>query len=335
MPDVKPRIGILYWGKRGGGKVLADQLVVQAQSNGISIQFFGRPIQNDGSDKGIPIYWIWHWVTARRHIVNQVLSSGIKVMVLPMASPWDLFLGRKLERHGVQVTRIIHDASTHPGDIFPPQFWIKLLCQDANIIVALSDFVASQLIDKKYVSGNLILVGKLPRMNISGVALNSSVAPRNNFLFIGRGRTYKGLDNLLSAWPMVGDQRTHLTIAGEGHKVDSPLARITHIDRWLSDSEVLQYIGESDLVILPYVEASQSGIIPVAHSLHRPVIVTPVGGLAEQVNDEIDGLIAKGKDVASLVEVLNKGIDFNFDFSNHEQFEADQSLLMLCISKFM
>ena len=334
MPNVKPRIGILYWGKRGGGKVLADQLVDQAQSNGINIQFFGRPIRKNGSGRSIPIFWFWHWVTARRDVINHVLSTGIEVMILSMASPWDLFLGRKLKRHGVQVTRIIHDASTHPGDIFPPPFWIKKLCQDANIVVALSDFVASQLIDKKYVSGNLILVGKLPRMNIRGVALNSSVAPRNHFLFIGRGRAYKGLDNLLSAWPIVGDQRTHLTIAGEGHKVDSTLARITHIDRWLSDSEVLQYIGESDLVILPYVEASQSGIIPMAHSLHRPVIVTPVGGLAEQVIDGIDGLIAKGMDVASLVEALNKGIDFNFDFSDHEKFEPDQSLLMLCISKF-
>lgn len=334
MQDIKPSIGILYWGSRGGGKVLADQLVDQAQVNGIDFQFFGRPIQKDGSGRGIPIFWVWHWVISRRNLVTQAISNGIKVMVIPMASPWDLFLGRKLKRHGVLVTRIIHDASTHPGDVFPPQFWIKFLCRDANNIVVLSDFVANELIKRKFVSDKAIFVGKLPGVIVKNATVDSSDTPRTNFLFIGRGRSYKGLENLLSAWPMVGDQHSRLTIAGEGHKVNSAISRITHIDRWLSDSEVLQYISESDVVILPYVEASQSGIIPIAHSFHRPVIVMPVGGLTEQVTDEIDGLVVKGMDVSSLVESINRSIDFNFDFSTHEKMEPVESLLMLCISNF-
>ena len=334
MPDIKPRIGILYWGNRGGGKVLADQLVDQAQLIGFDFQFFGRPIRKDGTGRTIPIFWVWHWVISRRNLVTKAISNGIQVMVIPMPSPWDIFLGRKLKRHGVLVTRIIHDASTHPGDVFPPQFWIKSLCRDANKIVVLSDFVANELIRRKYVSDKSIFVGKLPSVIVNDATQASSDTPRTNFLFIGRGRSYKGLENLLSAWPMVGDQQSHLTIAGEGHKVNSAISRITHIDRWLSDSEVLQYINESDVVILPYVEASQSGIIPIAHSFRRPVIVMPVGGLTEQVADEIDGLVVKGMDVPSLVDSINSSINFNFDFSAHEKKEPVESLLMLCISNF-
>lgn len=334
MPELKPKIGIVYWGNRGGGKVLADQLVDQALSGGFDFLFFGRPTRKDGSGRVIPIYWCWYWVIARRHLVKQAVAHGIRLIVLPMASPWDLFLGRKLRRRGVQVSRIIHDASTHPGDVFPPQFWIKLLCRDTNVVVALSSFVANQLINRKYVTSKSILVGKLPSLKVADMVSDPSSAPRRNFLLIGRGRTYKGLENLLSAWVMVGDERAHLTVAGEGHKVDPSISRITHVDRWLSDSEVLQYIGMSDVVVLPYIEASQSGIISLAHSLHRPVIVTPVGGLAEQVTDEMDGLIVKGMDLVSLAAAMNRSIHFNFDFSHVSNNKDTESLLALCVSRF-
>lgn len=333
MLATKPRIGILYWGNRGGGKVLADQLVEDALSQGYDITYFPRPVRHVGSSEPIHIAFFWKWIAERKKVINIVSLTGIQVMILPMASPWDLFLGKKLMKCGVRVTRIIHDASPHPGDIFPPHFWIRFLCSDADIVVTLSHFVASRLIADEYVKNGLVFVGELPIPDQSQVELSQPKVPRTQFLFIGRGRKYKGLDYLMSAWPRVGDENTQLTVAGEGHKVPLTFPRVIHIDRWLSDREVLTYINQCDVVVLPYIEASQSGLISIAHSLLRPVIVTPVGGLGEQIKDGIDGIITKNIDSDSLVEAMNRAINHHFDFSSHLESAPKGSLLNLCVNQ--
>ena len=53
----------------------------------------------------------------------------------------------------------------------------------------------------------------------------------------------------------------------------------------LVDEEVAKLLSSVDLIILPYIEASQSGVIPLAFALGKPVVVTNVGGLKEQVPD--------------------------------------------------
>jgi len=64
------------------------------------------------------------------------------------------------------------------------------------------------------------------------------------------------------------------------------------INKWLTNSEIENLVNKSNLVVLPYIEASQSGVIAIAHSLSTPVVVTPVGGLVDQVIEGENGLIA-------------------------------------------
>lgn len=327
-----PKTAIIYWGVRGGGQVLAKQLLDEAYLRNLSPIYFSRPIRNDGTGRPIPIYYIFHWFAARRQVVRNVLLENIQVVVFPMASPWDICLGRSFIRRGLKVTRIIHDASPHPGDIFPPQIWIRLLCHDAINIVTLSNYVSKELLRRKFIKQNVVSVGKLPTIKNWESSPATSIPPQNNFLFIGRGRKYKGLSNLLLAWPSVGDENTHLTIAGEGHKVPSSLSRITHIDKWLSDDEVLSLIKHSQVVVLPYGEASQSGLIPIAHAFMRPVVITPVGGLTEQIEDGIDGLVSKDLKISSLVETMNLAIHHNFDFRSQMETQSISLLIDLCVS---
>ena len=62
-----------------------------------------------------------------------------------MPSPWDLFLGKRLMNRGIRVVRIIHDATPHPGEVFPPKFWIKWLIRDCSNLITLSQYVSDQL----------------------------------------------------------------------------------------------------------------------------------------------------------------------------------------------
>ena len=95
-----------------------------------------------------------------------------------------------------------------------------------------------------------------------------------------------------------------LVIAGEGFIVKQSKPGVEYKNQWMTDEQLIDEIASSDLVVFPYLEASQSGTIPICNSLGIPVIVTPVGGLPEQVMDGIDGLITKDITPKSLSEAI-------------------------------
>ena len=134
-------------------------------------------------------------------------------------------------------------------------------------------------------------------------------------LFFGYVRRYKGLDTLLHAWPSVRVQRPHATliVAGEFYEDAAPyrvlaehaggLPHVRLLERYLSDDEVEASFKASDVVVLPYRSATQSGVTQVAYALGVPVITTDVGGLAETVTPET-GLIVPPENPAAIAAAI-------------------------------
>jgi glycosyltransferase involved in cell wall biosynthesis len=125
---------------------------------------------------------------------------------------------------------------------------------------------------------------------------------RNLLLFFGLIRPYKGLGHLIEAMPRVLRQLDcGLLVAGEFYDDKSKYTRLidarglnAHVrleDKYISNEEVGVYFASADVVVLPYLEASQSGIVPIAYSFNTPVISTRVGGLPEAVIDGETGLL--------------------------------------------
>lgn len=324
-------ICIVYWGKRGGGRLLTEQIFQAANESSIRTLLFLRPNSFRSTGDQIGILNICRWIMERRRLLHACSRENVKVAIFPMASPWDIFLRRSLNRRGVDIRRIIHDASRHSGDYFPTNFWIKWLVNDSNKIVTLSNFVHDDLVSRYGIEPRKIVVSALPSPMISKRLVRKSPIENLTFLFIGRGRTYKGLNLLLDTWEMIADQKSRLLIAGEGHKVRQGLPGVEHIDRWLEDSEIIELISNATAVILPYLEASQSGLIPFAQRLGIPVIVTPVGGLREQVIDGVTGIITQDLSRESLAQAMNlvKTLDFN-PLSN-EPIDSSLRLLNDCL----
>ena len=123
-------------------------------------------------------------------------------------------------------------------------------------------------------------------------------------LFFGYVRKYKGLHTLIDAMTLIpramnitllvvgeyfGDEqdyREHIASAGVGDVVR------VHSD-YVPNERVADYFCASDVVTLPYLSATQSGIAQIAYQFNRPVIATDVGGLAEVVVDGVSGLIVE------------------------------------------
>lgn len=77
-------------------------------------------------------------------------------------------------------------------------------------------------------------------------------------------------------------------------------------DGFVPDSALPDLFGEVSLVVLPYRDASQSGVIPLAFANRRPVIVTAVGSLAEAVDDGVDGLVVDRPSAVAIAECIVK-----------------------------
>jgi len=73
------------------------------------------------------------------------------------------------------------------------------------------------------------------------------------------------------------------------------------INKFVPNEDVAKYNKISDLVILPYRSATQSGILNLAYGFLKPVLVTNVGGLAEFVDNGKTGYVIKPDSQEDLV----------------------------------
>jgi len=138
-------------------------------------------------------------------------------------------------------------------------------------------------------------------------------------LFFGYVREYKGLPTLLAALPAVAND-VQLVVAGEIYHHDAShyraLAaaagvadRVVLLDRFLAATEVACCFAVSDLVVLPYWEASQSAVVPLAMACGRGVVATAVGGLPDLVRPGETGLLVPPRDVSALAAAIVRALD--------------------------
>jgi glycosyltransferase involved in cell wall biosynthesis len=130
-------------------------------------------------------------------------------------------------------------------------------------------------------------------------------------LFFGLLRPYKGLDVLLEAWRGIGD--AELWIVGHPRMALGPLrARATPTVRFLPafvpDALLPALFRRADLVVLPYRDIDQSGVLYTALAFGRPLLLSAVGGFPEVAETGAAELVLPG-DAAALHLALRRLLD--------------------------
>jgi glycosyltransferase involved in cell wall biosynthesis len=87
-------------------------------------------------------------------------------------------------------------------------------------------------------------------------------------------------------------------------KLSYPYDNIKWSIRHQSDNEVSQLFKWADTVVLPYIEASQSGVLHIAQSFGVPVVASAVGALGESITHEKTGLLVKPGNPLELAKAL-------------------------------
>lgn len=133
-------------------------------------------------------------------------------------------------------------------------------------------------------------------------------------LFFGFVREYKGLKHLLRALPKVVESIDNVKLLVVGDFAEdkddyldimesSNLNQYVDIyDGYIPDNEVEKFFAASDIVVLPYESATQSGIVQIAYGFEKPVIATNVGGLPEVVLNNRTGYIVESKNHEELAD---------------------------------
>ena len=129
------------------------------------------------------------------------------------------------------------------------------------------------------------------------------ISNKNVILFFGLIRDYKGLDLLINSVKYLNNRVSDLKVLVVGENYESMSKYYDLIDKanlkdkflfdlqFVEEHNTAKYFISSDIVILPYKTASQSGIISLAYNFNRPVVVTDVGGLKEYIVENKTGFI--------------------------------------------
>ncbi|MDW5550895.1 glycosyltransferase [Methanosarcina sp.] len=125
-----------------------------------------------------------------------------------------------------------------------------------------------------------------------------SLSIKDDFVILSFGliRKYKGTPYLIRAFEQLPSkilEKSRLLIVGEIWEDRKELLdqikaspyhdKITLVDEYVPDEKVNLYFSAADVVVLPYLRASQSGIAHIAMSFGKPVVVSEVGGLKESM----------------------------------------------------
>jgi glycosyltransferase involved in cell wall biosynthesis len=242
---------------------------------------------------------------------------------------------------------VVHDAEVHPGDRFHVMVRLqRQLMRMSDGVVTLTQFVARQVASRVSLDGKVQAVIPLPAFDFAEADLPAPRLPDPSpgrplrLLMAGRLKRYKGLQLLADSLKLMGDTPFQLRVVGavQDESEIAELAALPSVELdlgWKSDRELIAHLDWADVTVLPYVEASQSGVAPMSFRRGRPVIATPVGGLPEQVRDGETGLLTEAvsrQDIAVSIKRLAGDRALLRRLAENALRHAEQDLSWKCLA---
>ena len=239
--------------------------------------------------------------------VRQIKKSSPTIFItnywMTFFAPMNVFFSKSLKKDCLKIA-IIHNLIPHEKRFFDT-FFNRIFVKSYDGFIVLSDSVKKDLLAIDPAAKHCLL--KHPSYNQFGEKITRKEAAaalgldptKKILLFFGLIRNYKGLDLLLQTFSNLSNEFI-LLIAGEvyGDEITytnliakSKNKNIHFVNQFIDEQDVKLYFSLADLCVLPYKSATQSGIQALANSFCLPVLISNVGGLAEDILYEKNGFI--------------------------------------------
>jgi glycosyltransferase involved in cell wall biosynthesis len=216
----------------------------------------------------------------------------------------------------------VHDVLNHPsrsGLRLTPELVTAYGIKSADALIVHGDSCRELLVKLHGQTVDLSQIHSVDHGVITrfGKGSAQSVVPQGsgNVLFFGRIDKYKGLEYLIEAEPILRSFVPGVSIVVAGAAMShsgyyrnlvgstsSVSLRLGYQDR----DSVERLFRWADVVVLPYIEASQSGVLQIATAFSVPPVVTKVGGLADVIRDRVNGLLVEPRDPFALATAIRE-----------------------------
>ena len=316
------RIAIIHLGRKGGGPPYILEMAKALSRHGVEVRaYVSAEVENRNQFEGsgldveyIETYdsalgFVWSVISQYKivRLARKIKAYKPDFVYSTLIHTWDPFLFPLLKF----TTRIktIHDADRHLGaDSSYIRFMHNSHFKAAEKFVILSKGFINRLTERGIKEKDILV---LPHAGYTYYNQFGKEKPLNNrptMLFFGRIEKYKGIGLILEALPFIKKSIPNvlLRIAGSGDV--TPYQKQLEVNKenielhniWVKDEDVAGYIEDVDVVVLPYIHATQSGVIPLSYAFKKPVLITNVGCLAEQVADGKTGVVVNDLDAKLL-----------------------------------
>lgn len=210
----------------------------------------------------------------------------------------------------------IHDIKSHSGEKTRFNFaekFIKYIIKSRYplIIQNLQDFA---FLNHKYpyISSKLRFIPFSVLDVYREFKTASNTAPFSDLLFFGRISPYKGIEYLIDALRILYSKgiKIKTIIAGQGtvyfKSDDLDRLNVKLINKYIKNDELVALIENTKVIVCPYTDATQSGVVMTAFAFYKPVIASAVGSFLEVIKDRVTGLIVPPRDSITLASGIEK-----------------------------
>jgi len=217
---------------------------------------------------------------------------------------------------GFKIVATLHDVTSFTGSRIPLSFEKKVLDSIDQIVV--HNNYSLKVINSIHASDHYHVIHHGNYIQFIKKVEPQNIQPVLRLLFFGQIRKVKGLDVLVGALPILKAKgiKVKLVIAGRVWK-DDDIANydqmITQYDiadmvekhiGYIPNDEVWNYFNDANLVVLPYREIYQSGVLLMAMSYGRAVLTSDIPAFADVIADKENGLIFMNDNSQSLAEKI-------------------------------
>lgn len=313
-------IVVNYTGRKGGGAVYAFEMTKGLIANGCKVHaIISKDVENIKSWQKLNLDSLillstysnsfnfaintFNFILFKSYILKKRFTNiSIDAVYVPMIQPWTGIINSIFT--GKQKIVTVHDPKPHSGSNVLFNYLCKKNAMQADDIIILSESF-KQYVEKVYHknSKNIHVIPHGIFNFYRKIATNYCSIhydkTKINFLFFGRITKYKGLHVLAEAYRKLSEEYDDitLTIVGNGNFDEyraeyNDLKDVRIINCWIKDEEVAGFFNGSNIVtVLPYLDATQSGVIPIAMEYESLIIASNTGGLSEQVKDGETGYL--------------------------------------------
>lgn len=217
-------------------------------------------------------------------------------------------------RYPVVIT--VHDPQPHSGQEAQEMKWSRhrlyhrLFRYLPTHAITHGQILCEQLLmQAPHLTGRVTII---PHGYLGPVRTTTQEAEAGTLLFFGRINAYKGLRYFIEATLLLRARglKVKSIIAGRGEDLAPNRAVIDANDcfelheEYVSRGKLSELFGRAQLVVMPYTDATQSGVAAMAIGFGRPMVATRVGSIPEMVKDGETGLLVSPKDAIALADAI-------------------------------